>query len=248
MTGRARGRARGRSRGQAAATALPKPGEQASASSMGGVSDPPQVGRGGRGRAAIQAAAAPTPVVQPPPSQAPSQPPSQAPSQPPTQAMSKMSIKEPSVTAPKPTPSPVADSGKSSKREQTYTSEPHTRPEHIKDKKGTSGTQIRVMSNFVALKNRPNTVIYQYHVNFSPPVENKRVRYYLIAHKEDLFGKVKIFDGMILFLPRRLPDQTTKYVASLKDGTNVEVTVTLTNELSTNSPICIQLFNILFRR
>lgn len=238
MTGRARGRARGRSRGQAATAALPKPGEKASASSGGGASEPPQVGRGGRGRAAVQAVAAPPPVVQPPPTQAP------------VQAMAKMTVQDPpgSAMTPKPTPPPAAADDGGRKRERTYGAEPHTRPEHIKDKKGTSGSAITVMSNFVRLKNRPNTVIYQYHVNFSPPVENKRVRYYLIAHKEDLFGKVKTFDGMILFLPHRLPDQVTKYVAALKDGTNVEVSVALTNELSANSPICIQLFNIIFRR
>ncbi len=244
MTGRARGRSRGRSRGQAATAALPKPGEQASASGVGGASDPPQVGRGGRGRAAVQAAVAPPPVVQPPP-------PTQPPVQPPVQAMAKMNIQATSDTskpAAPPAPPPAAAAAGGGRKERTYGSEPHTRPEHIKDKKGTAGNPITVMSNFVALKNRPDTVIYQYHVNFSPNVDNKRTRYYLIAHRDDLFGKVKTFDGMILFLPHRLPDQLTKYVASLNDGTNIEVSVTLTNELSANSPICIQLFNIIFRR
>ncbi len=238
MTGRARGRARGRSRGQAAAAAT-RPGEK----STQGATSEPQVGRGGRGRA-VAAQPTVTPVQQTPPPQLP------------VEKMAQMTVKktptppmkEPTPPMKEPTPpASGAGVGRSTGRGGGYT-EPCTRPEHIIDKRGTSGTPITVMSNFVSLKNRPDSVIYQYNVGFSPQVDSKRVRYFLIAHREDLIGTVKTFDGMILYLPIRLPDQVTKYMSSLRDGTNIEVTITLTNDLNTNSPVCMQLFNIIFRR
>lgn len=227
MTGRARGRARGRSRGQAAAVD-PKPGEKLSQATP----TEPQVGRGGRGRAA--------------PQQKPTQVP---PAQPPVQQMAKMSVKEETAAqVPTKEPTPPASGASIGRSTGRGFSEPYTRPEHIKVKTGESGTPISVMSNFIALKNRPDTALFQYHVNFSPPVESKRVRNYLVYHREDLFGKTRVFDGMILYLPIRLANDVTTYHANVRDGSTIQVTVTLTNELSANSPICIQLFNILFRR
>ena len=128
--------------------------------------------------------------------------------------------------------------------------EPHTRPEHIQDKTGGSGQTIDVMSNFVVLRSRPDCAIYQYNVSYNPQMESKRLRIgLLMEHEASLIGKVRAFDGMILYLPHRLPQDVTTVVSKTKqDQTEVNITITLTNELHASSPICIQLFNILFRR
>lgn len=249
MSGRSRGRARGRSR-SAAPLESRRPGEQPAQA----VSSEQQVGRGGRGRPVSQTAAAAQ--KQPPP-----QPQTM---QPPVQQMARMEIiKEPSPKPPEPAPPLKEPSPKPKPKEPTppatgasvgrstgrgYYSEPVTRPEHILDKRGNSGVAINVMSNFVALKNRPNCALYQYNVSYSPPVENKRLRLKLVYEQETLIGKTRAFDGMILYLPKRLPDDVTEYTSKLKDESLVKVTITLTNELNANSPICIQLFNIIFRR
>ena len=125
--------------------------------------------------------------------------------------------------------------------------EPATRPQHITDKRGSSGRAINVMSNYITLKSRPNCALYQYNVSYSPPIENKRLRVALL-YSYDGIGQTKAFDGMILYLPHKLPDQVTKFVTKTqREQTTVEVIITLTNELSANSPICLQLFNIIFR-
>ena len=232
MTGRARGRARGRSRGQTA-PAGPKPGEQVAQATP----SEPQVGRGGRGRAAA-ATAQPqaAPVKQPTPQ-----------AQVPVQEMAKMTVQEPQQPAKEPTPPGSGTSvGHSSGR--GYGTECYTRPDHIKDKCGSSGTPIRVMSNFIALKNRPECALYQYHVTYNPPIDSKRLRSGLLYSQEDLMGKTHSFDGMILYLPKKLPKEVTEFTTQTRDGTNVKVTITLTNELNVNSPTCIQLFNIIFRK
>jgi len=127
--------------------------------------------------------------------------------------------------------------------------EPATRPEHITDKRGTSGTSIDVISNFVVLRNRPDCAIFQYNVSYSPQVDSRRRRVGMLAEQEALVGKVRAFDGMILYLPHRLPQDVTTVLTTTDNGqTQVTMTITLTNEVHANSPVCLQLFNILFRR
>ena len=72
---------------------------------------------------------------------------------------------------------------------------------------GASGTQIQVITNYFNLEQAPDWHLYQYHVDFNPPVESKRMRIALLCSHEDLIGKTKAFDGMVLFLPIKLQNQ-----------------------------------------
>lgn len=163
--------------------------------------------------------------------------------------MAKMTVKEePAPQPPQKEPTPPTSGASVGRSTGRGYSEPYTRPDHIKDKSGSFGTPIKVMSNFIALKNRPECALYQYHVTYDPPIDSKRLRSALIYSKEDLIGKTRSFDGMVLYLPNRLKDDVTTYTCKLKDESTVKVTITLTNELNVNSPTCIHLFNIIFRR
>lgn len=71
---------------------------------------------------------------------------------------------------------------------------------------GTSGSPIELRANFVRLMSRPEWVLYQYHVDFNPPMESRRLRVALIHQQEETLGPARSFDGAILFLPHRLPD------------------------------------------
>ena len=193
----------------------------------------PQVGRG-RGRAAppIQQQLQPTP----PPAQ-PAAAAAGTTAAATAEATKKMARMQVSETA-----------GGQRERRSRYT-EPHTRPEHITDKRGEYGQRISVFSNYVVLKNRPGGAIYQYNVGYNPPVESKGLRIGLLRdHEESLIGKIRAFDGMILYLPKRLPKDVVEVVSQTKDGQNITITIKLTNELSASSPTCLQLLNITFRR
>ncbi|XP_003391478.2 PREDICTED: piwi-like protein 1, partial [Amphimedon queenslandica] len=101
----------------------------------------------------------------------------------------------------------------------------------------------------LVLRNRPGHAIYQYNVSYNPPVENKRMRLALLYHHEEaLIGKVHSFDGMVLYLPHRLHNNPEEVISKTKEGDTIHITIKLTNELSANSPVCLQLFNILFRK
>lgn len=252
MTGRARGRARGRTR-SAAPQDIRRPG--GGEAQPGPPSDQQQtavVGRGGRGRGA---AAAPTAAQQ----QAPGEPQQQKiQQQRPPQTQQQQQVQQPPLAqkmaamtldpaAKKdptpPAPAPAATGGGRGRGG----AEPATKPVHITDKRGSSGREIQVLSNYITMRNRPNSALYQYNVSYSPPLESKKLRVGLLYSYAGI-GRTKAFDGMILYLPIKLPDQVTKFTVVTKREETVEVTITLTNELSANSPVCLQLFNVIFRR
>jgi len=92
-----------------------------------------------------------------------------------------------------------------------------TRPENMIDKKGNinavevkklqlkyllflgnSGQEISLVTNFFAMTSRPDFTIYHYHVTFSPEIDSRGRRGFLLrAHKNILQGYV--FDGLHLF-------------------------------------------------
>uniref|UniRef100_A0A673CUZ6 Piwi-like protein 1 n=1 Tax=Sphaeramia orbicularis TaxID=375764 RepID=A0A673CUZ6_9TELE len=121
--------------------------------------------------------------------------------------------------------------------------------EHVKESKsGTSGSMIVLTSNYFRILSRPQWVLYQYHVDFQPPMESRRLRTALLYQHDQLLGKAQSFDGALLFLPHRLHSKETVLHSETKNGEKVQITVTLTNELPPTSPVCIQFYNIIFRR
>nr|XP_057927973.1 piwi-like protein 1 [Doryrhamphus excisus] len=121
--------------------------------------------------------------------------------------------------------------------------------EHVKESKsGTSGSSIQLSSNFFRILSRPQWLLYQYHVDFKPPMESRRLRSALLFQHEQALGSAHCFDGAILFLPLRLQHKETVFNTKTRNGEEVQITVTLTNELPPTSPVCLQFYNIIFRR
>ena len=62
------------------------------------------------------------------------------------------------------------------------------------------GNYVRLLCN--------NEGVYQYHIHFSPIIDNKRVKMRLLAeHKEQLNGGKYSFDGSILYMPVKLANK-----------------------------------------
>ena len=72
---------------------------------------------------------------------------------------------------------------------------------------GTSGTKIPVYTNYFKLLSAPNWLIYQYRVDFSPMVDSKALRSRFVKDHKELLGPIRSFDGMTLFLPKKLPEK-----------------------------------------
>uniref|UniRef100_A0A8C3IPX6 Piwi like RNA-mediated gene silencing 1 n=1 Tax=Chrysemys picta bellii TaxID=8478 RepID=A0A8C3IPX6_CHRPI len=121
--------------------------------------------------------------------------------------------------------------------------------EHVKESKtGTSGTTIRLSTNHFRLTSRPQWALYQYHIDYNPQMEARRLRSALLFQHEEIIGRTHAFDGTILFLPKKLQNKVTEVFSQTRNGENVKITITLTNELPPTSPTCLQFYNIIFRR
>ncbi|EMP40308.1 Piwi-like protein 1 [Chelonia mydas] len=109
-------------------------------------------------------------------------------------------------------------------------------------------TTIRLSTNHFRLTSRPQWALYQYHIDYNPQMEARRLRSALLFQHEELIGRTHAFDGTILFLPKKLENKLTEVFSQTRNGENVKITITLTNELPPTSPTCLQFYNIIFRR
>ncbi|XP_076817486.1 piwi-like protein 1 isoform X1 [Clavelina lepadiformis] len=126
--------------------------------------------------------------------------------------------------------------------------DPKTKPEHITDKRGSGGKPVDLITNFFPLGCSRNWVLYQYRVDFNPEVDHKGARKGMLRDHTELLGPVYMFDGTMLFTTRKLPQKETEVFSKRRtDGSNIRITISLTNELSANSPVSVQIYNILFR-
>lgn len=125
-----------------------------------------------------------------------------------------------------------------------------TRPPNLLDKKGTydPNQEVNLVTNYFRLETAPDFHLYQYHVSFQPEVVSKGMRSKLVREQEQLIGKVKAFDGTVLFLPLRLPNDETEITTQKPDAENVKVKFSLTNVLPPSSYMCLHVYNIIFRR
>lgn len=231
MTGRARGRSRGRGRGSGGDAAR-RPGEGAQEA----MPEQAPVGRGrSRGPPPAQTAApAPAPQQQQRPAAAP-----------PTEAMAAMSVRQEQRP-------PVGAGGpgeqRSERRSRDIQLEPATKPAHITDKKGGTGGKVSLVTNHFRLLTKTDFGVYQYNVSFNPEMESKRLRVGLLKSQNETIGQVHAFDGMMLYLPKKLPEAVTKFNLTTRREEAVEMTIMFTNEIPKDSPSMLQLYNIIFRR
>uniref|UniRef100_A0A8C6WCL3 Piwi-like RNA-mediated gene silencing 4 n=1 Tax=Nannospalax galili TaxID=1026970 RepID=A0A8C6WCL3_NANGA len=120
---------------------------------------------------------------------------------------------------------------------------------HVKDcKTGSSGLPVKLVTNLFSLDLPQDWQLYQYHVVYSPDLPSKRLRTALLYGHSELSDRTKAFDGAILFLSQKLDQKVTELTSETQRGETVRMTVTLTNKLVSSSPVCIQFFNIIFKK
>ena len=69
---------------------------------------------------------------------------------------------------------------------------------------GTDGRAIALRTNIFPVQMLHQYCLYQYHVDFNPPVPSIVIRKRLIEEKKEMFGGFYMFDGMQLYLQLRL--------------------------------------------
>ncbi|XP_038045176.1 piwi-like protein 1 [Patiria miniata] len=114
---------------------------------------------------------------------------------------------------------------------------------------GKKGKPVEVLTNCFRMKAADQWLLHQYSVDFSPVVDNPRARHALLRAHSEILGTPMAFDGMMLFLLRRLDEPVTRFQTKCRDSDDIiTITVALKNALPPTSPTCMQVYNIIFRK
>ncbi|KAK6165172.1 hypothetical protein SNE40_023615 [Patella caerulea] len=113
-------------------------------------------------------------------------------------------------------------------------------------KAGNDGKVCRMSANYIRVKCK-NEGVYQYHVSYNPQVDSKFVRIRMVYEHKEVLGETKAFDGALLFLPKKLPQETTILHSKRRsDGADIILTVKLVKVVPPEC--CTQVYNILLRK
>lgn len=83
----------------------------------------------------------------------------------------------------------------------------HTRPANCTVKSGSKGDPVKILCNYFEVVNQPDWVLYQYHVDYLPVIDSRRMRIALFRNHDALFPLNKAFDGSTLYSLTKLPDE-----------------------------------------
>ena len=214
------GRARGRSRGRSRTTAQEPAPRPGAVPSREEAPQAPQVARGrGRAPAAVPAAAVPPQAA--------------------ASGVAQVTAQMAAVSVEKPEQRP----------EMSVIEQPKM-PVKKASPLGSYGARLNLRTNYFKLIQKPNfSGFFQYQVTFNPHLESPKLKGSLLKDHAEILGSVRAFDGMVLYLPKKLPELETKLMSTLRrDETSVEITIKYTNQFPFKSPTTIQLMNVIFRR
>lgn len=122
-----------------------------------------------------------------------------------------------------------------------------TKPENLQTKRGTSGQVVTLHTNYFRLLKKPTWQIYQYRVDFSPNIELQGLRKRLIYEQKPIFGGY-LFDGAMLFLTVKLPDDITEFMSKDREGSPIQTTVKFVGVVSMVNATSVQVLNLILRR
>ncbi|XP_060067150.1 piwi-like protein 1 [Ylistrum balloti] len=146
-------------------------------------------------------------------------------------------------------PAPVASMGKASGERAPLTSRFNSMSldrDEVVHRPGSVGKHLLLSANYIKLRCL-NSGVYQYHVDFSPQVDSKNMRFKMMSELKDIIGSTKAFDGSILYLPIKLPNQeTVAHSTRLTDNVDITITIRLTKVVAPEA--CVPLYNIIFRK
>ncbi|XP_046683937.1 piwi-like protein Ago3 [Homalodisca vitripennis] len=112
--------------------------------------------------------------------------------------------------------------------------------------RGTTGQEVPATANYIHLYLKEGRGIYEYEVRFNPPVDDRiYCEKLLFVQHRDLFGRNRTFDGVTMYLPRKL-DEVDTILTSVHPITNETHTISLIFKKERSMGECTHMFNVLF--
>lgn len=117
----------------------------------------------------------------------------------------------------------------------------------VVERVGKSGVKIGALTNYIRLQVENDKGVFEYEVRFDPAIHAAPVRFKLLNQHRDIIGATKTFDGVTLFLPKKLPNAvTTLKSENPNDGSAITVSIHYRRKKKMSD--CLQLYGILFDR
>lgn len=123
----------------------------------------------------------------------------------------------------------------------------NTRPEAVTSKQGKSGLPISLSCNYFKLLTTPTWRIYQYHVDFEPTIDSRRVRCGLLSEFRDILHGY-IFDGSKAFTNTKLRDDNLEVQAVTRKEEKIKITIKYVGVISMTEWQSVQVLNLILRR
>lgn len=124
-----------------------------------------------------------------------------------------------------------------------------TRPATADTKCGTSGTTLQLSANYFKLVQTKNFEFKLYRVDFNPEIELAMLRKRFVRNQKGIFGGYLFDGGSMLYLTRRLPEETMIFLDESREGQRYEMKITDTGRvIKTTDSMAMQILNIILRR
>lgn len=70
------------------------------------------------------------------------------------------------------------------------------------------GLRVSASANYIPIRCK-NKAVWQYAISYQPEIDSKGMRRRLLFEHSDIIGKVRAFDGAILYLPIQLEQKVS---------------------------------------
>lgn len=120
-----------------------------------------------------------------------------------------------------------------------------TRPENLVSKKGTGGQAIKVTANYFKLNLKNDWTIYQYRVDFTPDIEDTRMKKAVLRRERTQIGG-NLFDGTMIFTVNRI--RVTELATKLDNGDVIQIQFKEIGTVSRTDQRMLQIYNLILRR
>lgn len=104
-----------------------------------------------------------------------------------------------------------------------------------------------LVANYLRLSVARNMGLYEYHVDFLPDVESRKVKGMLIKTLSAELGQARSFDGAKLYLAKKLANAVSRFPA-LHPYNQETVTVQIKYVKENSLKDCIHFYNVLLRK
>ena len=126
-----------------------------------------------------------------------------------------------------------------------------TRPRDCATKTGSSGVRVVVQTNYFRVLKKPQWSIHQYRVDFSPDVDNIRIRQRYLRDHKAIFGGY-LFEGTLLFSTNYFVDQMVNGVLELltknREGETIQIKIKHVGVVDVSDVQQLQILNLILRR